>query len=146
MKKQNLLTLTLVISGLALSQVMADAVRTTASHSQNINHSVSSSISLLLHNRGLDEDAADELSENFLSEEDETLLAMLMHDLEIQNIVSRKEVLEYLSMAALHKQKIDFHSYDHLLGMVSKIKQEPLDVNTRKQLSHIVKINKQLFV
>jgi hypothetical protein len=146
MKKQNLLTLTLIISGLSLSPVMAEAVLTTVSHSQNINHSVSSSISSLLYNRGLDEDAADEISENFVSEEDEALLAMLMNDLETQDIVTRKEVLEYLSMAALHKQKIDFHSYDHLLGMVSKIKQEPLNENTRKVLSSIVKLNKQLFV
>ena len=146
MKKQNLLTLTLVISGLALSPVMAEAVLTTVSHSQTANHSVSSSISSLLYNRGLDKEVADEMTENFVSEEDEALLAMLIHDLEIQDIVSRKEVLEYLSMAVLHKQKIDFHSYDYLLGMVSTIKEEPLDENMRKQLTNIIKSNKQLFV
>lgn len=146
MKKQNLITLTLIISGLTLNPVMAEAVLTTVSHSQNINHSVSSSISSLLFNRGLDKEVADELSENFVSEEDEALLAMLIHDLDTHNIVSKQDVLEYLSMAALHKQKIDFHSYDHLVSMVSKIKEISLDTNTLKQLSQISKMHKQLFV
>ena len=127
MNKQNFITLTLIISGLALNPVMADAVLVTVSNSQNINHSVSSSISSLLYSRGLDKDAADEISENLVSEEDEALLAILIQDLDRENIVSRKEVLEYLSTIALHKQKLDFHSYDHLVGMVSKIKQKSLD-------------------
>ena len=146
MNKQNFITLTLIISGLALNPVMADAVLTTVSHSQNINHSVSSSISSLLYSRGLDKDAADEISENLVSEEDEALLAMLIEDLDRENIVSRKEVLEYLSTKALHKQNLDFHSYDHLVAMVSKIKQESLDRKTLKQLHHIAQSNKQLFV
>ncbi|MBT8343667.1 MAG: hypothetical protein KJO45_03020, partial [Sulfurovum sp.] len=114
MNKQNFITLTLIISGLTLNPVMADAVVNTVSHSQNINHSVSSSISTLLYSRGLDKDAADEISENFVDEEDEILLAMLIQDLDRQKIVSREEVFEYLSTMALHKQKFDFHSYDHL--------------------------------
>jgi len=146
MNKQNFITLTLIISGLALNPVMADAVLATVSHNQNINHSVSSSISSLLYNKGLDQDIADEISENLVSEEDEALLAILMQDLDRENIVSRKEVLEYLSTTALHKQNLDFHSYDHLIGMVSKIKQESLDSKTLKQLHNIVKSNKQLFV
>jgi hypothetical protein len=146
MNKQNFITLTLIISGLSLSPVMADAVLTTVSHSQNINHSVSSSISSLLYSRGLDKDTADEISENLVSEEDEALLAILIHELDRENIVSRQEVLEYLSTKALHKENLDFHSYDHLVGMVSKIKQESLDSNTLQQLHRIAKNNKQLFV
>ena len=68
MNKQNFISLTLIISGLALNPVMANAVLTTVSQSQNINDSVSSSISSLLYSRGLDKDAADEISENLVSE------------------------------------------------------------------------------
>ena len=146
MNKQNFITLTLIISGLALNPVMANAVLTTVSHSQNINHTVSSSISSLLHSRGLDKDIADEISENFVNEEDELLLAILMQDLDRQNIVSSKEVLEYLSTKALHRQNLDFYSYDHLVSMVTKIKQKSLDSKTLKQLQHIATSNKQLFV
>ncbi len=146
MNKQNFISLTLIISGLALNPVMANAVLTTVSQSQNINDSVSSSISSLLYSRGLDKDAADEISENLVSEEDEALLARIIQDLDRENIVSRKEVLEYLSTKALYKQNLDFHSYDHLVGMVSKIKQKSLDSKTLKQLHTIAKSNKQLFV
>jgi len=66
MNKQNLLTLTLIISGLALNPVMAEAVLNTVPQSQSINHSVSTSISTVLHNRGLDEDVADELASNLV--------------------------------------------------------------------------------
>ncbi len=146
MNKQNFISLTLIISGLALNPVMANAVLTTVSYSQNINNSVSSSISTLLYSRGLEKDAADEISENLVSEEDEDLVKGLIEDLDKENIVSRKEVLEYLSTKALHKQHLDFHSYDHLVGMVSKIKQRSLDSKTLKQLQNIAIRNKQLFV
>jgi hypothetical protein len=97
MNKQNFITLTLIISGLALNPVMADAVLATVSHSQNINHSVSSSISSLLYNKGLDQDIADEISENLVSEEDEALLAILMQDLDRENIVSRNPLASTVS-------------------------------------------------
>ena len=146
MNKQNLLTLTLIISGLALNPVMTEAVLNTVPQSQSINHSVSASISTVLYNRGLDEDVADELASNLVDEEDEMFLAMLVQTLDAKNIASREEVLEYLSTAALHKQNIDFKKYDNLVGMVLKIKQTSLDDNTLKQLGYIAKINKQLFV
>jgi len=81
-----------------------------------------------------------------VDEEDEMFLAMLLQTLDAKNIVSREEILEYLSTVALHKQNIDFKKYDNLVGMVSKIKQTSLDDNTLKQLGYIAKINKQLFV
>jgi len=146
MNKRNFITLTLIISGLALSPVIADTEFHRVSKSQNINHSVASSISSILYNRGIDEDVADEMSLNFVSEDDELFLVMMIQMLDENSIVSREEVLEYLSTAALHKQNIDFKKYDNLIGMVSKIKHEALDTNTLKQLSNIAKINKQLFV
>lgn len=146
MNKQNFITLTLVISGLVLSPVIAETVPHTISQTQQFNQSVVSKISTILHKRGLDEDVAEEMASNLVDEEDELLLAMLMETLQIENIVTKDEVLEYLSDAALYKYKLDFKSYDHLVGMVSKIKQTSLDPHTLKQLSHLTKVSKQLFV
>ena len=146
MNKQNLLTLTLIISGLALNPVMADAVVNSAASTQNINHSVSSSISSILYNRGLEEETAEALAQGVVDEEDEMFLSLLLQTLDEKNIVSRQEVLEYLSTEALHRRKVDFKSYDALVGMVSKIKKSVLDENTRKQLTYLAKVNKQLFV
>ncbi len=146
MHKQNFITLTLIISGLALNPVMANAVFTTVTYNQNINDSISSSISSLLYSRGLEKDAADEISESLVNKDDEDLLKGLIDDLEKEKIVSRKEVLEYLSTKALHKENVNFHSYDHLVGMVSKIKQRSLESKTLKQLHKITQNNKEVFV
>ena len=146
MNKQNFITLTLVISGLVLNPVIAETVPHTVSQTQQFNQSVVSKISTILHKRGLDEDVAEEMASNLVDEEDELLLAMMMQVLQVQNIVTKEEVLEYLSDAALYKHKLDFKSYDHLVGMVTKIKQTSLDPHTLKQLSHLTKVNQQLFV
>ena len=147
MNKQNFITLTLIISNLAFNPVMADTIFiTTVSQSQKINNSVTSGISSVLYKRGLDKEAADEISENFVSEEDEVLLAMVIQELDRENIASKKEILEYLSTMALYKQKFNFHSYDHLVGMVTKIKQRSLDSKTLKKLHTIANSNQQLVV
>ncbi len=146
MHKQNFITLTLIISGLALNPVMANAVFTTVTYNQNINDSVSSGISSLLYSRGLEKDTADKISENLVNEDDEELLTGLIEDLEKEKIVRRKEVLEYLSTKALHKENVDFHSYDHLVAMVSKIKQRSLEGKTLEQLQKIAQNNKSIFV
>jgi hypothetical protein len=146
MNKQHFITITLVISGLAFTPIIADSEFNRITHSQNVSHTVAANISSILYNRGIDADAADDLSINFVNEEDELFLTMMIQALDERNIVSREEVLEYLSTAALHKQNIDFKKYDNLIGMVSTIKQEALDTSTLKQLSNIAKINKQLFV
>ena len=149
MNKQNLLTLTLILSGLVLTPAVAEVrvdMESAPTQTQNINHSVTSGISSVLYNRGLDEDVAEELAANFVEAEDEMFLSMLLQTLDAKNIVSHEEVLDYLSTAALHRQSIDFKSYDNLVGMVAKIKKCALDENTLKQLSYLSHINKQLFV
>ena len=146
MNKQNLLTLTLIISGLALNPVMADGVVNSTISTQNINHSITSSISSILYNRGLEEEAAVALVQGVVDEEDEMFLSMLLQTLDSKNIVSTQEVLEYLSTEALHRRSVDFKTYDNLVGMVTKIKKSALDENTRNQLTYLAKVNKQLFV
>ena len=139
MNRKNLLTITLIISGLALNPVWGESVIEYISYTQNTQHSVRTSISNILFNRGLDEDAALEISESFVDESDEMLLAMLLQNLEKQNIATKEEVLEYLSTVALYKEKVDIKSYDSLVGMVAKIRKKSLSTYTLKKLSEIVK-------
>ncbi len=146
MKKHDFISITLIISGLALNPVMATTVSDTVAQSQTNINTVSSSVASILHKRGIDEEAAQELSDNLL-EEDEALLALMIENLEDGcNMVSREEVLEYLSTAVLHRQNIYFDSYDHLIRMVSNIKQKVLDEKTLKELNNVAKKNKLLVV
>lgn len=144
MKKHDFISITLIISGLALSPVMATTVPQTVEQSQTNINTVSSSVASILHKRGIDEEVAQELSDNLL-EEDEELLALMIQNLENGcNMVSREEVLEYLSTAVLHRQNVHFDSYDHLIGMVSNIKQKALDEKTLKELNGVAKKNRLL--
>jgi len=140
MDKRNFVSVTLLVSALAFNPLAAQQLNTNAS-SQVQRSTVSSSIASILHKRGLDEDAAGEISNNLVDEEDE------LFDLMINNLVnecsslSKEEVLEYLSTAALYRQNVHFDSYAQLVNMVSKIKQKPLNEKTLKQLSVIAKKN-----
>jgi hypothetical protein len=141
MNRQNFITITLIITGLAFNPAMGEGVEQKVSQNLTLNRSIVSSIADVLQKRGIDEDAAVEMAEHCIDEKDERSLAIMMQYLESQNIVTKEEVLAYLGQSALHKQKLNVKSYDHLLGMVAKIKEKPVDENTRTQLSQIAKYN-----
>ena len=141
MKKHNFISITLIISGLALNPLIANTTVNRVSQTQTTNQTITASIASILYNRGIDQEAAEELS-NDLLEDDEALLAMMMQNLEeVCSSVSREEVLEYLSTAALHRQNVRFDAYDHLIAMVSKIKQTSLDTKTLQHLRDVAKKN-----
>ena len=154
MNKQNFLTLTLIISGLALSPVVAEEVNLNRADmesaptlkTQQESQSIRSGISTVLYNRGLEKKTADKLATTMLELEDEIYLSPLLETLDEKNIVSKDEVLGYLSTAALYRQTLDLKKYDVLVGMVSKIKQKSLDAHTLKQLSYLAKVSKEVFV
>ncbi|MEA2047164.1 MAG: hypothetical protein U9O64_01805 [Campylobacterota bacterium] len=148
MHKQNIITLSLIISGLAINPVVADSdeIIRVNKERQNITRSVSNSISSILYDRGIDKEKANEMAQEIVNKADEVFLSLMIQMLEQKNIVTHGEVLEYLSTAALYREKIDFKQYDNLVGMVRKIKKEVLNQNTLKELSSIAKMNKQLFV
>ena len=140
MDKRNFVSVTLLVSALAFNPLGAQQLNTNAS-SQIQRSTVSSSIASILHKRGLDEDAAGEISNNLVDEEDELFALMINNLLNECTSLSKEEVLEYLSTAALYRQNVHFDSYAQLVNMVSKIKQKPLNEKTLKQLIAIAKKN-----
>lgn len=141
MHKQNFITITLIITGLALNPLMGETVEWRAGYSKVENQSsIVSSIAKILHNRGLEENAAERLASEVVNENESMLLAM-MYGLETHDIMTREEVLAYLSQAALHQQKFDFKSYDQLIGMVEKTKKKPIDDSTRTKLGKLAKVH-----
>ena len=149
MNKQNFITLTLIISGLAFNPAVADNVecnragmKSAPTQAQQHNRtSVVSGISTVLYNKGLDENVAEELAENLVEGEDEMYLSLLFQTLDAQKIVSHEDMLAYLGNAALHRQKIDLKKYDDLVGMVAQIQKRALDKQTLATLGAIAKVN-----
>lgn len=146
MDKRNFISVTLLVSALAFNPLVAQQLNANISSQIERNTTVSSSIASILHNRGLDEDAAQEISNNFVDEEDELFALMIENLVNECSSLNKEEVLEYLSTAALYRQDVHFDSYAQLVNMVSKIKQKSLDVKTLKQLSAVAKQNKEIFI
>lgn len=146
MDKRNFISVTLLVSALAFNPLVAQQLNANVSSQIERNTTVSSSIASILHNRGLDEDAAQEISNNLIDEEDELFALMIENLVNECSSLNKEEVLEYLSTAALYRQDVHFDSYAQLVNMVSKIKQKSLDVKTLKQLSAVAKQNKEIFI
>ena len=145
MHKQNFISVTLLVSALAFNPLVANQVNVnTSTQLERIN--VTSSIASILHKRGLDEDAAQKISENFVNEEDEFFAMMIENLLNGCESVNKEEVMEYLSRVALHKQDIDLGNYAQLVHMLSSIKHKALDERTLAQLSVIAKQNALILV
>ena len=139
MNRSNLISVTLLVTALAFNPLFAQ-------HNINTNilvqeNRVTSKIASILHKRGLDEDAAKEISEK-LVEEDEELFALMLNNLLYGiNDLKKDEILEYLSTPALHRQNVELDSYAQLVSMVSKIKQSTLNKQTLDQLKEIAQSN-----
>ena len=145
MDKRNFISVTLLVSALAFNPLVATELNTNITSQRQIN-SVSSSIAHILHKRGIDEDMAKKISQNLVDEEDELFEAMINNLVNGYSSLSKEEVLEYLSTAALYRQTVDFDSYSHLISMVSKIKGKSLNEESLLQLSRVAKLNKEIYI
>jgi hypothetical protein len=144
MSKENILRITLFISVLAFNPVVAETLKSTTNIQTQQETRVSTSIANILHKRGLDEDAAEELSQNFVSEDEELFARMLENLLRGCKSINKEELLTYLSNEALFRKSVNLESYDTLVSMASKIKQKALDEVTLKELQSVAKQNRQL--
>ena len=144
MSKENILRITLFISVLAFNPVVAETLKSTTNIQTQQETRVSTSIANILHKRGLDEDAAEEISQNFVAEDEELFARMLENLLNGCKSITKEEVLTFLSNEALFRKSVDLKSYDTLVSMASKIKQQSIDPATRKALQKVAKQNKLL--
>ena len=99
--------------------------------------SLSLNVAKILHKRGLDDDVARELSENFFLE-NEALFSMMLNNIENGcNIISETELMNYISSSILQRKSIKLDSYEYLVGMVYKIKNRALSNATLQELKNI---------
>jgi len=117
-------------------------VESAPTQTQNNQHiSVTSGVSTVLYNRGLDSDVADELAGNFVK--DDVLLATMVENIVTHTEMRKEDVLTYLSNEALFGKSVSLDSYDTLVAMMYK---KPVDLYTLNQLQKIAKMNRYLDV
>jgi len=141
MNRHNFIGVTLLISVLAINPLIATEFQNrTQTKVNNVNY-ISGSIAAILHKRGLEEDAAKEISDSFVNNTEEHMMQMIDN---LAMVLPHEEILEHLSTAALHRKEVKLDTYDHLVNMVSQIKKVSLDKSTLAQLQLVAKLNSQL--
>jgi len=142
MNRHNFIGVTILISVLALNPLLAVEFQNNIQTKLKRANQLSNTIASILHRRGLDEDAAKEISDSMMINGNEEDLMQMVENLSL--VLPHNEIMEYLSTMALHRKEIRLDSYDHLVSMASKIRKSALDKSTLKHLHAIAKVNSQL--
>jgi len=144
MSKENILGITLFVSVLVFNPTVAKTLKATNNIQAQQTTTITTSITNILYKRGLDEDAAREISEAFMIEDEAVFNAMLENLLQICKSITKEEVLTYLSTEALFRKNVALEQYDNLIAMVSKIKQKGPNKSMRQVLHEVAKRNSLL--
>jgi len=145
MSKENLLRITLFVSVLTFNPVVAETFTLEKSSQTHETKRFKSDIVKILHQRGLDEDAAEALSDEMILDEI-VFSKMLENVLDGCNEVKEEEVLTYLSKEILFRKTVRLESYDYLLSMVSSITKKPLEKQALSKLQTLAKNNRLLYM
>ena len=141
MNRHNFIGVTILVSVLALNPLVATEFQNKIQTRLNNATKVSNSIASILHQRGIEEDAAKEIAASLVGG-DEALLAQMVDNL--ASVLPHDEIIAYLGTMALHRKEARLDSYDHLVSMASKITKTPLDKSMLNHLEAIAKLNSQL--
>lgn len=141
MSTQNFIRITFFVSVLIFNPAVADTLQVATNLQSRINTTVTQDIASVLYRRGLEEQTADERAEEMVGDDAEAFAMMLNNLLHGCSSITKEEILDYLAATALHKQKVELSSYEHLIHIYSKIKQTVPDEEVRNRLSAIAKRN-----
>ncbi len=141
--KRHFISVTVLISALAFNPLAATelSLNVLQNSSQQQTNNLTNVLASTLYKRGLDEEAAKELSENFLDAHSDHMDEMINQLVHVYPELSHHEIYEYLSSEALHRRSIDLSSYDHLVSMVAKIKGKALSTAELHKLQTVSKLN-----
>ena len=140
MKKINLLYSTLVATALGVAPFLATPLNATVTHSAKTS-TLSFNIANILHNRGLELNAAQKISDEFLGN-DEELFSILLENIKNRcSVLSKDEIMNYISNLALQRKSIELDSYSALIKMVHQIKHASPSKETLLELQNIANLN-----
>ena len=135
---KTILTSVLLASALSLTPITLTALNTSTKIQLN---SISNSIALNLHKRGLEEDASKKIANNFFTI-DEELFSLMLQNLKNSSLeLNSDKILEYISTQALMRKNVKLDSYAYLVSMTQKIKGTTLSKEDLKNLNAIAQKN-----
>ena len=141
MNKHNIIRITLFMSVLVFNPAVADTLRIATDIQINHNTTIAENIASALYKKGLEEKTAKKRARELVKGDERLFALMLNNLLNGCSDITREEVLEYLSTAALFRQDIALNSYDQLIGIYSKLKRSIPNEEVRKKLGAVAKRN-----
>jgi len=142
MNRHNFIGVTILVSVLALNPLLAVEFQNNIQTRLNPAKKLSNSMASILHKRGLDENAAEEIAAALVGDDEEHLLVQMVENL--ASVLPHDEIMEHLSTMALYRKEIQLDSYDYLVSMASKIRKSALNKRMLNHLHAIAKLNSQL--
>jgi len=133
MTTRKILTLTLLATSLTLHAVVPTTLLESTQVQQN---SVSNTIAVSLFNKGIEKKAAQQLSRNFIGNNEE-LFSLMVHNYIYSTGFSQQEVYTQLSKLALTKQKADFTTYGFLIKLTQSIQNSKITTQNLELLSSL---------
>ena len=131
-KNQNILSLVLLASALTLTPIITTSLH---AHSHIKVNTISNSIAKNLHRRGIDKDVSIKIANNIFIV-DEELFTLMLQNLESDcNLLSKNDILNFLTTQALMQKAVELDSYSYLVNMVYQIKNQALSQKDLKNLN-----------
>ena len=137
MKKSDILYSALVVTVLTINPLFTSSLNASV----NRTNFISSSVANILARRGINDDAAKEIAEEFFADKEEEFALMLKNIANGCSVLSENEIMDHISSLALHRKNIELDSYASLVNMVQKIKNISPSKETLKELQNIADIN-----
>jgi len=116
---KRILIITVFLSNIAFATVIPASLPHNSVKNNTIN-SLSNMATLNLYKRGLDKEVAQKKISDSLSGDENSNDLMMQNILNQLDALSREDIINFVSNAALHGRNIDLSSYDTLLCMIQK--------------------------
>ena len=140
MKKSNLLYATLVATALSVSPFLTTPLSATVTQSKKTSN-LSYNIANILYSRGIELDSAQKISNDYLGNNEE-LFSVLLENIDNRcSVLSKDEIMNYVSSLALQRKSIELDSYSALIKMVHQIKHASPSKETLLELQNIANLN-----
>jgi len=144
MNKENILSITLFVSIIVLNPMMTQTLEANVNTQSHQTKRLSTEIQTILSDRGIEEEAAHDISEQFIARNHPHMERMVENILYASLAITKEELLGYLANEALFKRDISLAHYDYLIGMMSEIKKKVLDKGILKNIKTLSLSNRSL--
>jgi hypothetical protein len=140
---KRILIITVFLSNIVFASVVSVPLSQNSLKNSTIN-SLSNMATLNLYKRGLDKEVAQKKVAESLSGDENSNDLMMLNIINQLDMLSREDVINFVSNAALHGRNIDLGSYDTLLCMIQNNDKIPLEKTVLEKLQKIAQENQNI--